>query len=132
MLSVIYSNLTAMDKKLEKLKAALNGINVLNAGKKREEAVALLAQLLPDVESFQTEIQRMQQAVSQLLSMQRNSAEEKEELKNELTAERRKSAEQHAKLAALEERYKRLERLINKIPQEELEKFPSRQSEQQR
>ena len=72
---------------------ALNGINVLNAGKKREETVALLTQLLPEVESFQAEIQRMQQAVSQSLSMQRCSAEENEALKDELTAERRKSAE---------------------------------------
>ena len=44
-----YKKVTAMDAKLEKLEAALNGINVLNAGKKREEAVALLAQLLPEV-----------------------------------------------------------------------------------
>ena len=50
-----YKKVTAMDAKLEQLETALNGINVLNAGKKREAAVALLAQLLPDVESFQAE-----------------------------------------------------------------------------
>ena len=59
-----------MDAKLEKLETALNGINVLNAGKKREEAVETFKQLLPEVESFQAEIQRMQQAVSQSLTMQ--------------------------------------------------------------
>lgn len=111
-----YKKVTAMDAKLEKLEAALNGINVLNAGKKREEAVALLAQLLPEVESFQAEIQRMQQAVLQSLSMQRCSAEENEALKGELTAERCKSAEQRAKLAVLEERYKRAEKLLRQLP----------------
>ena len=111
-----YKKVTAMDAKLERLEAALNGINVLNAGKKREEAVALLAQLLPEVESFQAEIQRMQQAVSRSLFMQRCSAEENETLKDELTAERHKSAEQRAKLAVLEERYKRAESLLNKEP----------------
>lgn len=105
-----------MDAKLERLEAALNGINVLNAGKKREEAVALLAQLLPEVESFQAEIQRMQKAVTQSLSMQRRNAEENEVLKDELTAERRKSAEQRAKLAVLKERYKRAEKLLSKVP----------------
>lgn len=64
-----YKKVTAMDTKLERLETALNGINALNAGKKREEAVALLAQLLPEVESFQAEIQRMQQAVLGLLSI---------------------------------------------------------------
>ena len=113
-----YKKVTAMDAKLEKLEAALNGINVLNAGKKREEAVALLAQLLPEVESFQAEIQRTQEAVSQSISMQRCSAEENEALKDELAAERRKSAEQRAKLTVLETRYKRAEKLLSKLPRD--------------
>ena len=111
-----YKKVTAMDAKLEKLETALIGINVLNAGKKREEAIETFRQLLPEVESFQAEIQRMQQAVSQSLTMQRNSAEENEALKDELTVERRKSAEQRAKLAVLEERYKRAAKLLNKVP----------------
>lgn len=111
-----------MDAKLEKLESALNGINVLNAGKKRAEAIALLTQLLPEVESFQTEIQRMQEAVTQSLSMQRCSAEENEVLKDELTAERRKSAEQRTKLAVLEERYRRAEKLLHKLPKKIIEK----------
>ena len=118
-----YKKVTAMDAKLEKLETALNGINVLNVGKKREEAVALLAQLLPEVESFQTEIQRMQQAVLQSLSMQRCSAEENEALRDELSAERRKSAEQRVKLAVLEERNKRVEKLLHKAPREIIEPY---------
>ena len=118
-----YKRVTAMDAKLERLETALNGINVLNAGKKREEAIALLAQLLPEVESFQAEIQRMQQAVSQSLTMQRCSAEENETLKDELTAERRKSAEQRAKLVVLEKRYERAEKLLKQLPPELLNRL---------
>ena len=127
-----YKRVTAMDTKLEKLETALNGINVLNAGKKREEAVALLAQLLPEVESFQVEIQRMQAAVSQSLSMQRCSAEENETLKSELTAERRKSAEQRAKLTVLEERYKRAEKLLKRLPLELTERVEDKEKSQER
>ena len=116
-----YKKVTAMDAKLEKLETALNGINVLNAGKKREEAVALLAQLLPEVESFQAEIQRMQEAVSRSLSMQRCSAEENEALKDELTAERRKGYEQRAKMEALTARCKRAEKLLERVPRETVE-----------
>ena len=115
-----YKKVTAMDAKLERLEAALNGINVLNAGKKREEAIETFRQLLPEVESFQAEIQRMQQAVLQSLSMQRCSAEENEALKDEQTAERRKSAEQRAKLAVLEERNKRAEKLLSRVPKKML------------
>ena len=127
-----YKRVTAMDTKLEKLETALNGINVLNAGKKREEAVALLAQLLPEVESFQAEIQRMQQAVSRSLTMQRCSAEENETLKDELTAERRKSAEQRAKLTVLEERYKRAEMLLKRLPLELTERVEDKEKSQER
>ena len=116
-----YKKVTAMDAKLEKLETALNGINVLNAGKKREEAVALLAQLLPEVESFQAEIQRMQAAVTNSLSMQRCSAEENEALKDELTAERRKGYEQRAKMEALTARCKRTEKLLERVPRETVE-----------
>lgn len=118
-----YKKVTAMDAKLERLETALNDINMFNAGKKREEAVALLAQLLPEVESFQAEIQRMQQAVSLSLSMQRCSAEENEALKDELTAERRKSADQRAKLVVLEKRYERAEKLLKQLPPELLNRL---------
>ena len=120
-----------MDAKLEKLETALNGINVLNAGKKREEAIETFRQLLPEVESFQAEIQRMQAAVSQSLSMQRCSDEENDALRDELTAERRKSAEQRAKLAVLKERYKRAEKLLSKVPKEIIEKTGDKKERQE-
>ena len=107
-----------MDAKLERLETALNDINMFNAGKKREEAVALLAQLLPDVESFQIETQRMQKIVALSISQQRRCTEENEALKDELAAERRKSAEQRAKLAVLEERYRRAGKLLRQLPPE--------------
>lgn len=127
-----YKKVTAMDTKLEKLEAALSDVNVFNAGKKREEAAALLKQLLPEVESFQAEIQRMQAAVSQSLSMQRCSAEENEALKDELTVERRKSAEQRAKLTVLEERYKRAEKLLKRLPLELTERVEDKEKSQER
>ena len=127
-----YKKVTAMDTKLEKLEAALSDVNVFNAGKKREEAAALLKQLLPEVESFQAEIQRMQAAVSQSLSMQRCNAEENETLKSELTAERRKSAEQRAQLTVLETRYKRAEKLLKQLPSELTERVEDKEKSQER
>ena len=58
-----------MDAKLEQLETTLNNINVFNAGKKREEAVALLAQLLPEVESFQVETQRLRDTIAHELGL---------------------------------------------------------------
>lgn len=113
--------------KLEQLEATLNNINVFNAGKKREEAVALLAQLLPEVESFQAETQRLRDTIAH---ERRNASFQREinaDLRNELKAERNHSFDQSMKLSELERRYKRAEKLLSKIPQEELDKLLPKQ-----
>ena len=122
-----YKKVTAMDAKLEQLEATLNNINVFNAGKKREEAVALLAQLLPEVESFQAETQRLRDTIAH---ERRNASFQREinaDLRNELKAERNHSFDQSMKLSELERRCKRAEKLLSKIPQEELDKLLPKQ-----
>lgn len=122
-----YKKVTAMDAKLEQLETTLNNINVFNAGKKREEAVALLAQLLPEVESFQAETQRLRDTIAH---ERRNASFQREinaDLRNELKTERNHSFDQSMKLSELERRYKRAERLLSKIPQEELDRFLPKQ-----
>ena len=122
-----YKKVTAMDAKLEQLETTLNNINVFNAGKKREEAVALLAQLLPEVESFQAETQRLRDTIAH---ERRNASFQREinaDLRNELKAERSHSFDQSMKLSELGRRYKRAERLLSKIPQEELDRFLPKQ-----
>ena len=122
-----YKKVTAMDAKLEHLETTLNNINVFNAGKKREEAVALLAQLLPEVESFQAETQRLRDTIAH---ERRNASFQREinaDLRNELKAERNHSFDQSMKLSELERRCKRAEKLLIKIPQEELDKLLPKQ-----
>ena len=122
-----YKKVTAMDAKLEQLETTLNNINVFNAGKKREEAVALLAQLLPEVESFQVETQRLRDTIAY---ERRNASSQREinaDLRNELKAERNHSFDQSMKLSELERRCKRAEKLLSKIPQEELDKLLPKQ-----
>ena len=127
-----YKKVTAMDAKLEQLEATLNGINFLNAGKKREEAVAQLAELLPQVESFQTEMQRMKDAITRERQDKNLQKEINEDLRSALNEERNRSFDQRLKISELERRYKSLEHLLGKIPREELEKFLPKQKEYQR
>ena len=111
-----YKKVTAMDAKLEQLEATLNNINVFNAGK-------MLAQLLPEVESFQAETQRLRDTIAH---ERRNASFQREinaDLRNELKAERNHSFDQSMKLSELERRCKRAEKLLSKIPQEELDKL---------
>ena len=127
-----YKKVTAMDAKLEQLESTLNGINFLNAGKKREEAVAQLAELLPQVESFQAEMQRMKDAITRERQDKNFQKGINEDLRSALNEERNRSFEQRLKISELERRYRRLEHLLGKIPREELEKFLPNQREYQR
>ena len=116
-----YKKVTAIDAKLEQLEATLNNINVFNAGKKREEAVALLAQLLPEVESFQAETQRLRDMATFAKLEQQYQQQENAEIRKELSKERNRNFEQNMKISALTQRCKRAEKLLEKVPPEVLE-----------
>lgn len=118
-----YKTVMAMDAKLEQLEEALKSINVLNAGKKREEAVALLAQLLPEVESFQAETQRLLDTIAHSQQEQKYHQRENTALRNELNKERNRSFEQRVTISSLERRCKRAEKLLSKLPDEVLKQL---------
>ena len=118
-----YKTVTAMDRKLEQLEDTLNGINFLNAGKKREEAVAQLAELLPQIESFQTETQRLLDTIA--LSQQERQFQQwkNDALRDELNQERDRNYKQHMQISELQRRYKRAEKLLSKLPDEVLKQL---------
>ena len=124
-----YKKVTAMDAKLEQLETALTGINVLNAGKKREEAAALLAQLLPDVESFQAETQRLRDATDAAQRQRQCSEKEVADLQAELQEERNFSFQQRAHISALESRCRKAEKLLKQLPPEVVREVRQRELE---
>ena len=127
-----YKKVTAMDAKLEKLETALNGINVLNAGKKREEAVALLAQLLPEVESFQAETQRLREVAAAAQHRQQHSEKEVADLQAELREERNFSFQQRAHISVLESRCRKAEKLLKMLPPEVVREVERREKQAER
>lgn len=90
-----YKKVTAMDAKLEQVEEALKSINVLNAGKKREEVIALIAQLLPDVESFQAETQRLLDTIALSQQEWQRQQWKNDALLDELNEERDRNYKQH-------------------------------------
>ena len=118
-----YKKVTAMDAKLEQLESTLNGINFLNAGKKREEAVAQLAELLPQIESFQAETQRLLDTIA--ISQQERQLQQwkNDVLRDELNEERERNYKQHMQISELQRRCKRAEKLLKKLPDEVLQRL---------
>ena len=116
-----YKKVTAMDAKLDKVENILSGINLLNAGKKREEAMEALRQLLPEVESFEAETRRLQDMIASSRLEHRSQQQENAELRKELNKERDRNFEQNVNISALTQRCKRAEKLLEKVPPEVLE-----------
>lgn len=127
-----YKKVTAMDAKLEQLEEALNGINFLNAGKKREEAITLLAKLLPDVESFQAEVQRLRDAIAHAQQDQKFQQCENTALRNKLKKEHDRNFAQSVTISTLEKRCKLAEKLLNQLPDEVLQKLKGERNERGR
>ena len=55
-----------LTKQAEKIQTALNGINPLNIGKKREEVVGMLQKFFPEMENFETKVQRYKREFERL------------------------------------------------------------------
>lgn len=127
-----YKTVTAMDAKLEQLEATLNNINILNAEKKRKEAIALLAQFLPDVESFQTEIQRLRDTIALSQQEQQLQQWKNDALRDELNEERDRNFKQHMQISVLEQRCVRAEKLLSKLPDEILQKLKGERNKRER
>lgn len=54
----VFKQAAHLTKQAERIQAALDGINPLNASKKRDEAVALLQKFFPDMEGLETRLRR--------------------------------------------------------------------------
>ena len=82
---------------------------------------AKLAQLLPEVESFQAETRRLQDMIASSRMEHRSQQQENTALRKELNKERDRNFEQNVKISALTQRCKRAEKLLDKVSPEVLE-----------
>ena len=127
-----YKKVTAMDAKLEQLEATLNGVNILNAGKKRSEATKMLKELLPQIESFQAEMQRLLDTIALSQQERQHQQWKSAALQDELNEERDRNYKQHMQISELQRRCKRAEKLLSKLPEETLQQLRQAQKNRER
>lgn len=109
---------TAMDRKLDALEQALSDLTIFNAGKKRAEAVQLLAQLLPDVESFQAEAQRMLQQQAASAATEQALRQANAALRQDSDNHAREALSLQRQILALRARCAKAEAALAKLPPE--------------
>ena len=96
------------------------------------QSVHLLAQLLPDVESFQAETQRLRDATDAAQRQRQCSEKEVADLQAELQEERNFSFQQRAHISALESRCRKAEKLLKRFPLEVVREVEKRETQAER
>lgn len=109
-----------LDEQHGEIVQALSDINAFNAGKKRDKALELLSQWLPDAEKFSREIGKQSAYIDTLKAKIGQEADYAERMRNSKYAEELKVQEANKKIFELQRTNSQMERLLKKIPPEVL------------
>ena len=93
------------------IEAALDGINPLNAGKKKEEALSMLKKWFPQMENFSGQLKKYKVKINDLLA-------ENEKLEARAKASEKGKMKDTMERAKLKSELDNLQRLVDRIPPE--------------
>jgi chromosome segregation ATPase len=114
----VFKQAVKLTKQMSAITAALEGINPLNAGRRRDEALALLKKFFPGMEDFEKQVRKYKREISQL---EKSNAElEKQVETNEQKAKASENARKSKQLATaqLQADYYNLKRFVDTLPEE--------------
>lgn len=107
----VFKQAVKLTKQANKIESLLSEINPLNAGKKKEEALALLSKFFPNMESFET-ILKKYRAYMERIDKENASLSQKAE------AGEKKSISEQMEQAELLRDYQNLQRFVQSLPEE--------------
>ena len=116
----IFKQAVSLSKQARAIEAALDGINPLNAGKKKEEALALLKKWFPQMENFSGQLKKYKVTINDLL-------EENQQLEARAKASEKDKMKGTMERAKLESELHNIQRLVDRIPPEVLAELKRQQ-----
>jgi len=107
----VFKQAVRLTKQAAQIKTALDGINPLNAGKKRDEVVVLLEKFFPAMENFETQVKKYRNEIEYLekataVLAQKAASNEKDKLDRQMET------------ARLRSEYRDLREFIDSLPDE--------------
>ena len=121
----LYKQAVSLSKQARKIEATLNGINPLNAGKKKDEALALLKKWFPQMEDFSAQLKKYRVTIDDLL-------EENRKLDARAKAGERGKLHDAMERAQLESELLDMKRMIDRIPPDVLAQLSPRHTSRER
>ena len=105
----LFKQAVSLSKQTRAIEAALDGINPLNAGKKKEEALSMLKKWFPQMENFSGQLKKYKVTINDLLA-------ENEKLEARAKASEKGKMKDTMERAKLKSELDNLQRLVDRIP----------------
>lgn len=102
----------------DEILSAINNIGMLNNGKKKRDAIALLSRYAPDMARLKDQLKITDKYVGELEEELRSSASESQQLRDTVDRQAEELEDANTSLFALNARQRELDALISRIPQE--------------
>lgn len=119
----LFKTAARLDKQFDGINTALTNINALNAGKKRDKALALLAEWMPEAEKFTTQLKTVDGYIKRLQQDVETKEDNTQYWKSEANESKEKVIDHALKIRRLQEQLERQKRLLDRIPPEVLEQL---------
>jgi len=110
----LFKQAVSLSKQAKAIEAVLDGINPINAGKKKEEALALLKKWFPQMENFSGQLKKYRVTIDDLI-------EENKKLEARAKASETGKMKDTMERAKLESELYNIQRLVDRIPADVLE-----------
>ena len=116
----LFKQAVSLSKQARAIEATLDGINPLNAGKKKEEALSLLKKWFPRMEDFSGQLKKYKVTINDLLA-------ENEKLEARAKASEKGKMKDTMERAKLKSELDNMQRLVDRIPPEVLAELKRQQ-----
>ena len=116
----LFKQAVSLSKQARAIEAALDGISPLNAGKKKEEALAMLKKWFPQMENFSGQLKKYKVTIADLL-------EENNKLEARASASEKGKMKDTMERAKLESELHNIQRVLDRIPPDVLAELKQQQ-----
>ena len=114
----IFKQAVRLTKQMSAIKTALDGINPINAGKKRDEALALLKKFFPDMEDFEKQVRKYKREIKQLETDKTELKQKAEAAEAKAEANSKTSLAKQIHETQLQVNYNELRKFVDALPPE--------------
>jgi hypothetical protein len=114
----VFKQAVRLTKQMLAIKTALDGINPLNAGKRRDEALALLKKSFPGMEDFEKQLRKYRREIKELEADKAELKQKAEAAETKAEANAKTSLAKQMHEAQLQVNYNELRKFVDALPDE--------------